>query len=93
MVLIAIATTRRHEVDWITRQMGRLFPEGGPASATGSRRRPGRRPGRAYARLLADPDPAVRERAARDWCRWEDTHVAIRPDHRPDPRYDDRRSG
>ena len=27
VVLIAIATTRRHEVDWITRQMGRLFPE------------------------------------------------------------------
>ena len=27
VVLIAIATTRRHEVDWITRQVGRLFPE------------------------------------------------------------------
>ncbi|MEK8172188.1 alpha/beta fold hydrolase [Streptomyces sp. M19] len=31
----------------------------------------------AYARLLADPDPAVRERAAWDWCAWEDTHVAL----------------
>ncbi|MGI8916057.1 MAG: hypothetical protein ACR2JY_20170, partial [Chloroflexota bacterium] len=42
----------------------------------------------AYSRLLHDPRPAVREQAARDWCAWEDTHVAIRPDHRPDPRYD-----
>jgi proline iminopeptidase len=90
VVLIAIATTRRHEVDWITRQMGRLFPEewarfrdGVPAADRDGDLAD------AYARLLADPDPAVRERAAHDWCRWEDTHVAIRPDHRPDPRYDD----
>lgn len=31
----------------------------------------------------------MREKAARDWCDWEDTHVAIRSDHRPDPRYAD----
>ncbi len=43
----------------------------------------------AYSRLLHDPDPAVRERAARDWCAWEDIHVAIRADHQPDPRYAD----
>lgn len=24
----------------------------------------------AHARLLADPDPRVRERAALEWCRW-----------------------
>ena len=40
-------------------------------------------------RVLEGPDPAVRERAARDWCRWEDTHIAVRPDHRPDPAYQD----
>jgi proline iminopeptidase len=33
----------------------------------------------------------VREKAAGDWCGWEDAHVAIRSDHRPDPRYDDPR--
>ena len=90
LVLSGIGTTRRHEVDWLTRGVGRLFPEqwarfrdGVPAAD---------RDGdlaEAYARLLADPDPAVRERAARDWCRWEDSHVSVRPDHRPDPRYDD----
>ena len=37
---------------------------------------------------LEDPDPAVRERAARDWCRWEDTHIAVRPTP-ADPAYQD----
>jgi proline iminopeptidase len=90
LVLSAIGTTRRHEVEWLTRGVGRLFPEqwarfrDGVAVAD--------RDGDladAYGRLLADPDPAVRERAARDWCRWEDAHVAVRADHRSDPRYDD----
>jgi proline iminopeptidase len=43
----------------------------------------------AYATLLADPDPAVREHAAREWCRWEDAHVSLAPGHRPQPRYQD----
>ena len=53
---------------------------------------PAERDGRlveAYARLLADPDEAVRERAARDWCAWEDTHVSLFPEGRHNPRYDD----
>jgi proline iminopeptidase len=29
-----------------------------------------------YEKLLASPDPAVRERAAADWCRWEDAIIA-----------------
>ncbi len=90
IVLFSICTTTRREVEWITRDMGRVFPEqwarfrdGVPAAD---------RDGSlvdAYARLLRDPDPAVRYRAARDWCDWEDSHVAIRADHQPDPRYQD----
>ena len=45
----------------------------------------------AYARLLHDPDPDVRERAAVAWCEWEDTHVATYAGHEHDPRYDDPR--
>src|SRR6266852_689920 len=45
----------------------------------------------AYYQLLHDHEPAVREEAARDWCRWEDAHVAVRPNHRPDSRYEDPR--
>ena len=90
VVLSGIATTRRHEVDWITRRVGRLFPSQWARFRDGVP--PADRDGdlaEAYSRLLEGPDPAVRERAARDWCRWEDTHIAVRPDHRPDPAYQD----
>ena len=45
----------------------------------------------AYARMLADPDPSVRERAAREWCRWEDVHVSTHRGSKPDARYEDPR--
>lgn len=92
VVLFSVVTTTRREVEWVTRDMGRLFPaewarfrDGVPAAE---------RDGSlvdAYARLLADPDPAVRDKAARDWCDWEDTHVSLAPGHQPDPRYADPR--
>ncbi|PWU56605.1 prolyl aminopeptidase [Micromonospora sp. S4605] len=90
LVLFSVVTTSRREVEWITRDMGRIFPaewarfrDGVPAADRDGDLAD------AYARLLADPDPAVRERAARDWCAWEDTHVGTVPGHRPDPRYTD----
>jgi proline iminopeptidase len=43
----------------------------------------------AYARLLADPDPAVTDRAAQMWCTWEDVHISLAPDATSSPRYAD----
>ena len=90
MVLISVVTTTRREVQWVTRDAGRYFPaewrrfqEGVPEKA---------RDGdlvAAYYELLQSDNAAVRERAARDWCRWEDAHVSVLPDHKPNPRYDD----
>ncbi len=37
----------------------------------------------AYARLLASPDQAVREEAARRWCEWKDTHMSLAPGYEP----------
>jgi proline iminopeptidase len=82
MVLFSVVTTTRREVRWVTRDVGRYFPEHWARFRDGVA---------AYYGLLHDPDPAVREKAARDWCRWEDAHVAVRPDHRPDSRYEDAR--
>lgn len=90
MVLGAVTAGTRRETAWITHHMGRIFPQewerfaalvpeaerGGDLSA-------------AYARLLANPDPAVRERAALEWCKWEDTHVSLMPNWEPSPRYHD----
>ena len=90
MILVNVVTSTHRETEWVTRAMGRVFPEqwarfiaqvpevedeGNIALA--------------YARLLNDPDPAVREAAAHAWCEWEDTHVATYGGHQHDPRYDD----
>lgn len=90
LVLFSVTACTRREVEWLTRDMGRIFP------AEWARFRDGVPPADrerslvdAYARLLDHPDPAVREKAARDWCTWEDTHVATTGQHRPDSRYDD----
>jgi proline iminopeptidase len=84
MVLSAVTAGSRREVDWIVRDMGRVFPREWdefvslvPSVATS-----GNIPA-AYARLLADPDPAVRDRAALSWCVWEDTHMSLMPGWEP----------
>jgi proline iminopeptidase len=90
MVLVSVVTTTHREVEWVTRAMGRVFPE------EWQRFRdtvpPGERDGNlaaAYARMLESPDVEVRERAAREWCAWEDTHVATTPGYQHDDRFDD----
>lgn len=92
LVLFAITNTTRREVEWVTREMGRIFPEEWERfrDVVPEAERDGNLAA-AYSRLLHDPDPAVRERAAIAWCRWEDTHVATVPDFEPDPRYEDPR--
>lgn len=90
LVLFSVVTTTRREVEWVTRDMGRVFPEQWERFRDGVPE--AERAGSlvdAYARLLADPEPAVRERAATDWCAWEDAHVGLTPGHQPNPRYDD----
>ncbi|TCP56447.1 proline iminopeptidase [Tamaricihabitans halophyticus] len=73
IVLMGLATGRRVETDVLTRGARELFPEAWARFAAGvpEADREGDLAD-AYARLLADPDPAVQERAAVDWCLWED---------------------
>jgi proline iminopeptidase len=89
LVLAAVTTTSRAEVDWITESVGRIFPREWEAFAAASGREPGERVVEAYDRLLRHPDPAVRVEAALAWCRWEDVHVSLAPGWQPDPRYTD----
>jgi proline iminopeptidase len=87
LVLFAVTTTRRSEIDWLYRGAGAHFPEawarfsvgGGSADDLVA----------AYARLVNDPETS--EKAARDWCDWEDAVVAIGPNHKPHPRWADPR--
>jgi proline iminopeptidase len=84
MVLGAITTGRRRETDWITRDMGRVFPREWEqfAGAVPAAERGGDLSA-AYARLLADPDPQVCAQVARQWCAWEDTHMSLTPGRTP----------
>lgn len=90
VVLGLVTMTTRREVEWITRDVGRIFPREwdrfAGAVPEGLRHLP---LVDAYATLLFDSDPAVRDHAAREWCTWEDAHVSLAPDHQPNPRYDD----
>lgn len=73
LILFGVTTGRRREFDWLFRggvavffpeQWERLRATVGPADRQGDIVE-------AYHRLLHDPDPAVRERAAFEWCLWE----------------------
>ncbi|MDR7275471.1 prolyl aminopeptidase [Catenuloplanes atrovinosus] len=77
IVIAAVTTTRRSEIDWLYRGVGRFYPEqwerfrdeaGGGDDVVA-----------AYARLMEDPDPAVREKATTDWCAWEDAVLSGEP--------------
>lgn len=88
MALGAVTGGTRLEIEWITRAMGRIFPREWEefVAPLPVEERDGNLPA-AYARLLADPDPAVRENAALQWCRWEDVHVSLMPGWTPSVRY------
>ena len=84
MALCAVTAGTRRETDWITRDMGRVFPREWEqfAGAVPAAERDGDLSA-AYARLLADPDRQLRARAAQQWCAWEDTHMSLAPGWAP----------
>lgn len=76
-VLMAVADGSREYVDWISEDVGRIFPEAWSGFERGAGRRAGERLLDAYVRQLTDHDPVVRERAAVNWCAWEDAHTQL----------------
>ena len=91
IVIPSVTTTRRSEIDWLYRGVGRFFPEEWERfrlvvpAVTGES---GAELAAGYAELLADPDPEVRARAAREWSRWEDATVSLEPHGKPDAHSD-----
>lgn len=98
VVLCAVTSTSRREVDWITEGVGMIFPEAWDRFAAhaedadaGYRRGQGRLV-TAYARLMESPDRVTREAATQEWALWEDTHISIGAGgFRRDPRWKDDR--
>jgi proline iminopeptidase len=88
IVLWGVTTGRRSEADWLFRGgVAALFPEQWERLCAGVPE--AEREGdvvEAYARMLHDPDPGVRRRAALAWCTWE----SATPDWPPTPGLDER---
>lgn len=84
IVISGVTTSRRSEIDWLYRGLHRFFPQewerfrtgAGEAAADGDLIA-------AYGRLMADPDPLARARAAADWSAWEDATISLDPDGNP----------
>jgi len=73
MILIAVTTASRRELDWLYQGVSRFFPEAWARYSA----HVGNAPDvvRAYADLMEDP--AAREQAAIEWARWEDTVLSF----------------
>ncbi|MDA8069534.1 MAG: prolyl aminopeptidase [Actinomycetota bacterium] len=84
LVLVAVAATSRREIDWLTEDMQRVFPEAWERFAADSGRVAGERIVSAYARRLTQGDQVDRARAADAWDAWEAAHM-----RRPAPLFED----
>lgn len=83
LVLLAVTTTSRAEIDWITGHMGRIFPEAWERLEAASGKGREERLIKAYARRLAGKDDADRVLAARAWNEWESVHISLDPNFAP----------
>jgi proline iminopeptidase len=80
IMLSAITTHRRWELDWLYRGAGQFFPEEWERFRDGAARAGmGDDLAAAYARLMEDPDSQVRDQAASSWRRWEDVVLSLEP--------------
>ncbi|WP_067685931.1 prolyl aminopeptidase [Nocardia jejuensis] len=77
IVLVGVFMTRPQEIDWLYHGLRLLLPiewerfrSGAPAEYRDGNLVEG------YRQLMEQPDPAVREQAAHDWCTWEDAAIA-----------------
>lgn len=88
MVLVSVTMTRHSDIHWLYHEVGRYFPEEWARFSAGAGDAPDLVA--AYDRLLnGSADPAVRIKAAADWCAWEDAVVSNEPGWVPNPRYED----
>jgi proline iminopeptidase len=93
MLLVSISLSQRWELDWLYRGAGRIFPEAwarfcqaagaGHFGLPTDTEPPVQELLTSYARLMEDPDPAVRARAAAAWLAWEDAVISMESNGTP----------
>jgi proline iminopeptidase len=87
MVLLSVTSTRRREIAWLYGGVSRYFPEAYQRFRAGAGHPDSEIVAAdlvaAYARLMEHPDRGVRERAAADWCAWEDAVISLERNGKP----------
>lgn len=91
VAVVAVTTSSREEIQWITEDVGRIFPEAWHNFAEAAKAAPGERVVAAYARRMAGQDRDDARLAALSWDRWEATHVSLDPNWLPGPLFNDER--
>ena len=90
-VFLSVTMTRPIDVHWLYHEAGRFFPAEWVRFRAGVPK--SERDGdlvAAYNRLLNEqPDVALRESAAKNWCDWEDAVVSLDEGWKPNARYAD----
>lgn len=93
MILAAIATTTREEIDFLYGGAGMFLPEAFEAFQAGAPTgKSGLGMAAAYGDLLTSGDPAIEAAAAEAWCAWEQAVIMLdpraeTPTQYADPRY------
>jgi proline iminopeptidase len=75
IIMFGVATGRQTEVDLLVRGLAPMFPQAWERFHAGAAGSNNPDLPAAYHELLNSPDAAVRERAAVEWCAWEDALV------------------
>ncbi len=90
LVLVSTTLSRPSDVRWLYHEAGRFFPAEWARFRAGVPEAERHDLVAAYHRLLnVQPDPAVRAKAAADWCAWEDAVLSLEEGWRPWPRFDE----
>lgn len=91
LVLLSVTTSRPEDIRWLYHDARRYFPEEWHRFREGAAQAPEARRDdlvAAYHHLLHEnPDVAIREQAAVEWCAWEDAVVSLEEGWEPYERY------
>jgi len=91
MVLASVTMTRPADIHWLYHEAGRYFPVQWQCFRAGlpEAERDGDLVAGYYRLLNEQPDVSIRQKAAKDWCEWEDAAVSLEEGWAPNQRYAD----
>lgn len=79
IVLSSISVTSEEEVQWITEDVGNLFPVEWDAFASAVQNFQGNRLIDRYHSAITSQNAEIRRKTADAWCDWENTHISLDP--------------